>query len=246
MFRGKKRGYTSYKDKSTFKKVIGPIFKFLLILFISLQFVQVFIIQSVSIASSSMEPQYHKGDRVFVLPFMYGPKLPFADARVAGIKHPERGDLVFIKNPEKKETFFLTNLFDPVVRFFTFNQVSLKKSFQANWQKEEYIKRVIGLPGDTVRMEDFIIYIKPKGYDQFIIESALITTEYELAIDGISEFWKKEYPFSGSMKEMELGENEYFVAGDNRMNSADSRIWGTVPFSSFEGAVIFRYWEGVE
>lgn len=91
--------------------------------------------------------------------------------------------------------------------------------------KKYFIKRVIGLPGETVRLEEGKITIinseKPEGFS-----------------------WTEPYvtyhrPDNATFV---LGEKEYFVMGDNRAGSADSRIWGPVPESNIIGRPIFRLW----
>ena len=85
------------------------------------------------------------------------------------------------------------------------------------------IKRVIGLPGDKIEFRNQDLYIN----DVFIDE------DYT---------FEECRPYQCSDKVWELGENEYFVMGDNRNNSRDSRIFGPVPLDHIVGRVVFRYW----
>ena len=88
-----------------------------------------------------------------------------------------------------------------------------------------YIKRVIGLPGETVEIRSGKVRVKKEGEEKKIIEEEYITPAWT----------------SGSM-ELELGEGEYFVMGDNRNFSFDSRSWGPVKKSELIGMVRLRLW----
>lgn len=86
--------------------------------------------------------------------------------------------------------------------------------------KKNYIKRVIGLPGEKVGLDNGKLYIN----DEFI-----------------SEPWSSGQT-RGTLRQWELGEDEYFVMGDNRSNSSDSRAWGPVNSQMIIGKALFCYW----
>lgn len=85
-----------------------------------------------------------------------------------------------------------------------------------------FLKRVIGLPGEQVSERDGFFYVDGKKLDEPYL------TEFDR--DSVTHAWKR------------LGPKEYFVMGDNRLESCDSRTWGPVPRSAFIGPVVATYW----
>ncbi len=95
---------------------------------------------------------------------------------------------------------------------------------------ETYIKRIIGIPYDTIILENDNVKILESGSD----ESILINEQY---IKG-----KTGAYFGDSRKIVSLGENEYFVMGDNRTDSWDSRFWGKLDGGAVLGKSLLRLW----
>jgi len=88
---------------------------------------------------------------------------------------------------------------------------------------KSYVKRVIGLPGETVEIEDGVVFIDGKR-----LEEPYLDTEFN-----------KNLPDARS----KVSDHYYFVMGDNRDNSSDSRLWGLVPEKYIYGKAFFRYWK---
>ena len=93
---------------------------------------------------------------------------------------------------------------------------------------EEYIKRVIGLPGNTVELRNGSVYINGKR----LSESAYIPKNVHTF--GMA--------YLANNVPLKIPKGDYFVMGDNRMNSSDSREWGLVPYSEIRGEAWFVYW----
>ncbi len=176
-----------------------------------------------NIPSSSMVPTLLVGDYLFISKYPYGYSrysfpfsIPFVPAgtRAFVSGRPERGDVVVFKEP-------------------THNSV-------------DYIKRVIGLPGDTVQMAGGRLYINGQMVDREFIGTKLVETEgglmdYNHYIETLPNGVKHDiYELSDNMttdytEPVTLPADYYFLMGDNRDNSADSRFFGPVSFENFEG-----------
>jgi signal peptidase I len=104
------------------------------------------------------------------------------------------------------------------------------------------IKRIVAVPGDTIRISGFTAYIRQEGGSTFVAEQELIPRSYEFLVGSLPEGWAKEFPFSGEHPPLTLGEDQYFLLGDNRPGSSDSRSWGPVSRDRILGRVLYRYW----
>jgi signal peptidase I len=238
----RKRKYTYYK-KSTFHQRLLSLVRFVLLLFIVFTIVNAFFIATYSIGSISMEPSMSLGERVFVSPLMLGPTIPFTRKRFSALSAPPRGALV-IAAPTNHTKTTLHTIFDPLVSFFTLQRVRLGTQRFA-WESEAVVKRIVGIPGDTIKMESFVAYIKPENLSIFQSEFELagdLGQQYKITFSPPPEGWQSSLPFSGTMKEMTLGDDEYFVLGDNRTASHDSQSWGPIPIQNIRAKVLLRYW----
>jgi len=177
-----------------------------------------FLIEPFRIPSGSMMPTLLDGDFILVNKFTYGIRLPVINKKIIGVGKPDRGDVAVFRYPK-----------DPSV---------------------DYIKRIIGLPGDRVTYRSKQLYIngEPMHRVDFgvyeasgtgitmagaqMFEEDLSGVKHNLLIDNNRPIVNMDYT---------VGENEYFVMGDNRDNSNDSRFWGTVPEANLVGRA-FMIW----
>ncbi len=104
------------------------------------------------------------------------------------------------------------------------------------------VKRVVALPGDSVYLDDFVVRVREKGSAYFLTEYELSGKSYDIRSEGLPEGWSKDMPLSGASGIVTLGDDEYFVVGDNRLNYSDSRFFGPVHSRDILGKVAFRYW----
>lgn len=175
-----------------------------------------FLAEPFRIPSGSMMPTLLIGDFILVNKFTYGIRLPVLNYKIMELNEPEHGDIVVFRFPR-----------DPTV---------------------DYIKRVVGLPGDRVAYYNKKVYINgkpvkqvPIGIYQGVGEGVNMTgTEHRLEdLLGIehSILINKGAPSVEGVFVVPKG--QYFVMGDNRDNSNDSRYWGTVPEQNLVGKAFF-------
>ena len=174
-----------------------------------------FVIEPYQIPTGSMIPTLEVGDFILVNKYAYGLRLPVIGTKLMNVGEPQRGEvMVFIPPHENKY----------------------------------YIKRVIGLPGDRIRYEDKILYVNgeeiPREYvDETEIEfgpQAIPGQLYNEEIGGVTHHIQ--------LTDLQLGrpgrtswivpDGHYFMMGDNRDNSADSRVWGPVSETKIIGKAV--------
>ena len=178
-----------------------------------------FIVEPFRIPSGSMMPTLLVGDFILVNKFSYGLRLPVVNTKVVGLGDPVRGDVVVFRYPK-----------DPAT---------------------DYIKRVIGLPGDRVvyYKKQLIINGQPIVQTDFSsytgvgsgvsMSGASLRTEQLFDVNHQILVEENKGIFEGM--EFVVPEGNYFVMGDNRDNSNDSRYWGFVPDENLVGKA-FMIW----
>ncbi len=189
-----------------------------------------FIVEPFRIPSGSMMPTLLAGDFILVNKFAFGIRLPVINMKIIDSGSPRRGDVAVFRYPE-----------DPALA---------------------YIKRIIGLPGDRIMYRDKKLYVN----DQLIVQTPLssdhhLSVGYELRIEQLGDtphaiqiklgnHWEPsglwpglhaQWNESGHLMgwSYEVPTNHYFVLGDNRDNSRDSRFWGPLPEDHLIGRAFF-------
>jgi signal peptidase I len=160
-----------------------------------------------------MLPTLKIGDFILVNKYHYGLRLPVLNSKVLSINDPERGDVVVFKYPK-----------NPTVN---------------------YIKRVVGLPGDTIRYQDKMIYINGEPQMQTLVAKLPPRQPevylYNEMLGGVDHEIYNDVKAPVRVGEWVVPEGHYFVMGDNRDNSNDSRYWGFVPDELLVGKA-FAVW----
>lgn len=195
--------------------------------------IRTFIVQPFKIPSVSMVPTLLVGDHLLVNKFVYGTNIPFTDIKIFPLKKIERGDVVVFKFKEKK-------LSDKGIRLF---------------QNVHYIKRVIGIPGDTIDIRGRDVYINSekvnkvfdKNYFYYEKNNEIRTDKYTSALGNhnFSVVYKNGFFNTKKGKlnfPVTVPEGQVFVMGDNRDNSYDSRFWGFLPSYDILGKAFFIHW----
>ena len=151
-----------------------------------------------------------------------------------------RGDIVLLEPRYSKNRNFFLSQVDRLVRFFTAQQISL---FEDNTlpSSKAHVRRIVGMPGDTIYMRDYVLYIKPAGEKHFLTEFEIVEEPYNVTFYVPPADWDTEIGVKGSFDELTLGYNEYFVLADNRKASDDSRLWGAVNKDDIAAKVLICY-----
>jgi len=228
------------------KSVIREYFESAVVTVIMALFGMTFIVQAVKVPTGSMQNTITVGDHLLVNKFIFapGPRLPFLPQREI-----KRGDIIVFKYPG--------NPFDP----------ERDRQDDNIPYKVNYVKRVIGLPGDTVEVKGLHVYINGKELPEHIVVAESINEKAPLKIieetprqgnepydvfyfsrtvtaarQGQEVAPSADFHFAINGKPTRVPENSYFVMGDDRDNSLDSRAWGFVPRDLIIGRAMFVYW----
>ena len=192
--------------------------------------IRAFVVEPYRIPSGSMFPTLLIGDHLFVNKFVYGIKIPFTRVRLPGLREPERGDVVVFTVAKR-------------------GPHTLPADQHPELPTEEFVKRIVGIPGDRLEFRDGRLYVngeavalRPLG-ESFEDEAGRRLEVSEVSVDGRS-FRVLDDP------EVSLPEpapqtvlpGRYFMLGDNRDHSKDSRFWGTVAKAELKGPAVFLYW----
>jgi signal peptidase I len=185
------------------------------------------VVQAFKIPSGSMLETLQIGDHILVNKFIYGLKLPFSDSRFLIFSPPRRGDVIVFSFPGNKEipecTSFSQNLSARVGNTIRHgNPFYLFKD-----DCRDFIKRVVGVGGDTIEIKNKKVYINNVPFD----ESYTIFKDASTGSSPRDNFG----PFTVPRKSL-------FVMGDNRDQSYDSRFWGIVDMSEIKGKAFIIYW----
>ena len=237
-----KRYALTYSGRPRKKRPL-KIVLFIFALFVVYRITVSFFIASYQIKTDSMQPAYQNGDTILISPFPYGMIAPFSNKWISPIRKPDRGDIVILVPNFYKAPSNFVQIISPVVSFFTFGLVDPAKEKGSQWNIPLVVRRIVGIPGDRLVIRDNIAYIRPFGSQNFNSEYSLSQKNYPIKKENITDNWPKDFPFSGNiLRETALGEGEYFVMGDNRTLTTDSRHWGPINQEQLRGKVLLRIW----
>jgi len=166
--------------------------------------IRTFLFQAFKIPSGSMLDTLQIGDHLLVNKFIYGTQLPFSTEHYLAFREPLRGDVIVFEFPEDEN-----------------------KSY---FQRRDFIKRVIGVPGDTIEIKAKQVYVNGKRFSlpqEVHQDNQIIPAE------------ASPRDFAGPFK---VPKDSYFVMGDNRDYSYDSRFWGFVNKAKIKGLAFIKYW----
>ena len=178
-------------------------------------FIRSFLAEPFKIPSGSMMPTLLAGDFILVSKFSYGIRVPILNYTMIEVDKPKHGDVFVFHYPPKPSI--------------------------------DYIKRVVGLPGDVIEYKSKTLYINNKKIEQTFVD------KYPYLMNEIHHIEAKEFKealgnvnhsilihdLPGENFKFEVPQGHYLAFGDNRDNSADSRVWGFVPEHNLVGRAFF-------
>ena len=178
-------------------------------------FIRSFLAEPFKIPSGSMMPTLLAGDFILVSKFSYGIRVPILNYTMIEVDKPKYGDVFVFHYPPKPSI--------------------------------DYIKRVVGLPGDVIEYKSKTLYINDKKIEQTFVD------KYPYVMNEIHHIEAKEFKealgnvnhsilihdLPGENFKFEVPQGHYLAFGDNRDNSADSRVWGFVPQHNLVGRAFF-------
>lgn len=215
----------SYSVRKEFHRKVAFFIFFVLCIFIFINIVFSFLVFPVRTCSVSMEPDLDENSCILFSPLK---------------RNVHRGDVVLCGPLLKDESSVSLKVADCFVRFFTAQQLSFV-SGRKNMGTNCFVRRVVGLPGDSIYMRDYVVYIKPAGGSYFLTEFELVKKPYNVSIAAAPALWDSSIGVEGSFDEITLSENEYFVLGDHRNSCVDSRFFGSLEESEIKAGALFSY-----
>ncbi len=235
--------YQSYTTQKKQREQILRIFLMLFLVYAGYLVMGAVFFRTAKWSSVTMEPTLTAESSVLLSPLPFGnTNLPFLPFGVPGWRGPEHGELVQLVPPYHSEAGLWVSIADDFVRFVTLQMVSVDQSSRASWDKAFVLRRVIGLPGDTIKIDHYVASVKPKGESYFLSEYELSQRTYSISQKPLPAGWRSTFPLGDSMAELTLGADEYFVLADNRSAGDDSRTWGVVKKSAFKASALLVYW----
>ena len=203
------------KDEQTAGQVAWEWIKSGIIGFLIFIVVRTFLIQTFTIVSGSMEGTLLVGDFLVLNKSAYGATVPGTDVKLPGYDEPGRGDIIV---------------------------------FEGHHEPIDLVKRLVGMPGDTIAMRDGTLYVNGQPQDEPYAQHTFpdgdaghFSMEWQrnFLVDSVNE--QAYRPTRDNWGPLVIPAERYFVLGDNRDESLDSRYWGFIQPSQVKGRAVALY-----
>lgn len=216
----------SYDARRQLEHRIFAVVGVLLLLFAVISLFMQFVFRPVRINSDTMAPDVPNGSIELVTPLF---------------TTPHRGDVVLVRgrNEAAQRSFFI-RMAGHICRFVSAQQWQPFQGVSPSGN-QALLRRIVALPGDTIYLNNYVLYVKPRGQTHFLTEFELTESKYNVNISAVPVQWDFELGAAGKMDELTLSDNQYFVLGDNRIESVDSRLWGAISRNDILAEALFVY-----
>lgn len=219
--------FNSLSKKKKHERLRGPLVtdyaRSLFGVFVVVLLLRSFVFEPYIVPSGSMLPTIQLGDFVVVNKFSYGIRLPLVGTKIISVGEPQRGDVAVFKNPVNPQTNF--------------------------------IKTVIGLPGDKISYINKQLFVNGKPISQTFVTNTVdmnnamvgsppspIVAQYTSEIGNHTHtIYTSPSAAIQNFQNLVVPQGEYFMMGDNRDNSDDSRMWGFVPEANLVGRASYIF-----
>lgn len=205
----------------TIKSIGGAIIIYLVI--------RTVLVEAYRIPSGSMIPTLLVGDWLFVNKLVYGPTIPFTNSHLPGYSQPKRNDVVVFVSPPQSD--------------------------QPEDPQPTLVKRLVGMPGDTLYMRGGLLYVnglpQRQGFaaatnhvdpSEANSTSDLFAWQHRIEVKSSRFGSPPEIPTHDNWGPLLIPAGNYFMMGDNRYCSKDSRYWGVVPRDNVRGRPLIVYY----
>ncbi|HEU4994838.1 MAG TPA: signal peptidase I [Gemmatimonadaceae bacterium] len=195
--------------------------------------IKTFFMEAFRIPSGSMIPTLLVGDWLFVNKLVYGPHLPLTRIVLPGYSDPRRGEVIVFESPYQPDM-----------------------AAEGQDPTPTLVKRLVGMPGDTMYMREGLLYVNgqpqrqgyaaasnPKG--DGTQSSPLMEWQHKIELKGTRFGPPPRTPQLDHWGPLLIPPGNYFMMGDNRYESKDSRYWGIVPRGNVRGRPMFIYYSYV-
>jgi len=214
-------GARSHALWETIKSIGGAVIIYLVI--------RTLLVEAYRIPSGSMIPTLLVGDWLFVNKLVYGPTIPFTNAHLPGYSQPKRNDVVVFVSPPQSD--------------------------QPEDPQPTLVKRLVGVPGDTLYMRGGLLYVNGLPQRQGFASttnhvdpseanstSDLFVWQHRIEVKSSRFGSPPEIPTHDNWGPLIIPTGNYFMMGDNRYCSKDSRYWGVVPRDNVRGRPLIVYY----
>jgi len=192
--------------------------------------IRAYVVQAFKIPSGSMIPTLVIGDHILVSKFLYGLDLPFADGRSLIFRQPKREDVIVFSFPKNREAEECRSIAKNIKTRFSNALSNGDPSYLFKDDCKDFIKRVVGVGGDKVEIKNKAVYVN----DIPLIEPYKIHKEARIENEDITD--------RDNFGPVKVPHGKFFVMGDNRDQSFDSRFWGFVEMNDIKGKAFIIYW----